>query len=74
MPSSAGTPLSRNKRSIHCARSLPADQPIILFCGAGGRSGEAYDMVKLYKPGIKTVFLDAEIKWTKDGGYSIKGQ
>lgn len=53
--------------------SLPTDKPIIFFCGAGGRSGEAHDMVKLYKPTIKTVFLDAEIKWSKDGNYTIKG-
>jgi rhodanese-related sulfurtransferase len=52
---------------------LPTDKPIIFFCGAGGRSGEAHDMVKLYKPALKTVFLDAEIKWLKDGSYTIKG-
>jgi len=52
---------------------LPKDKPIIFFCGAGSRSGEAHDMVKLYKPEIKTVFLDASIKWTKDGAYTIKG-
>ena len=53
---------------------LPTDKPIIFFCGAGGRSGEAYDMVKLYKPELKTAFLDSEIKWTKDGAYTIKGK
>ncbi|MBP6007844.1 MAG: rhodanese-like domain-containing protein [Rhodoferax sp.] len=52
---------------------LPTDKPIIFFCGAGGRSGEAHDLVKLHKPALKTVFLDAEIKWTKDGTYTIKG-
>ncbi len=52
---------------------LPTDKPIIFFCGAGARSGEAHDMVKLYKPEIKTVFLDAAIKWSKDGSYTIKG-
>lgn len=52
---------------------LPQGKPIIFFCGAGSRSGEAHDMVKLYKPEIKTVFLDASIKWTKDGAYTIKG-
>lgn len=52
---------------------LPNGKPIIFFCGAGSRSGEAHDMVKLYKPEIKTVFLDANIKWTKDGAYTIKG-
>ena len=53
---------------------LPTDKPIIFFCGAGGRSGEAHDMVKLYKPALKTVFLDADIKWAKDGAYTIKGK
>lgn len=52
---------------------LPTDKPIIFFCGAGARSGEAHDMVKLYKPEFKTVFLDANIKWSKDGSYTIKG-
>lgn len=52
---------------------LPKDKPIIFFCGAGARSGEAFDMVKLYKPEIKTVFLDAAIKWSTDGSYTIKG-
>ena len=51
---------------------LPTGKPIIFFCGAGARSGEAHDMVKLYKPEIKTVFLDAQIKWAKDGSYTIK--
>lgn len=51
---------------------LPTDKPIVFFCGAGGRSGEAYDMVKLYKPELKTVFLDAHIEWKVGGAYTIK--
>lgn len=50
---------------------LPADKPIVFFCGAGGRSGEAHDMAKLYRAQLKTYFLDADIKWNKDGSYSI---
>lgn len=50
---------------------LPADKPIVFFCGAGGRSGEAHDMAKLYRPALKTYFLDADIKWGKDGSYNI---
>lgn len=30
--------------------------------------------MKLHKPEMKTVFLDADIKWTKDGAYTIKGK
>lgn len=53
---------------------LPRDKPIVFFCGAGGRSGEAHDMVKMYRPEIKTVFLDADIKWTAAGEYTIAGK
>lgn len=51
--------------------ALPADKPIVFFCGAGGRSGEAYDMVQLYRPALKAYFLNADIKWAADGSYTI---
>lgn len=50
---------------------LPADKPIVFFCGAGGRSGEAHDLVRAERPQLKTVFLDATIKWTAAGDYTI---
>ena len=50
---------------------LPTDKPIVFVCGAGGRSGEAVDMAKLLKPALKTYFMDADIKWTKYGNYTI---
>lgn len=50
---------------------LPGGKPIVFFCGAGGRSGEAHDMVKTYRPEVKTVFLDADIRWTATGDYTI---
>ena len=50
---------------------LPTDKPIVFVCGTGARSGEAHDMAKLYKPALKTYFPDADIKWTKDGSYTI---
>lgn len=53
---------------------LPADKPIVFFCGAGGRSGEAHDLVKAARPQLKTLFLDARIKWTANGTYSIAGK
>ncbi|WP_088286050.1 rhodanese-like domain-containing protein [Ideonella sp. A 288] len=51
--------------------SLPTDKPIIFFCGAGGRSGEAHDMVKMYRPELKIAFLDAQIKWTQAGVHTF---
>ncbi len=53
---------------------LPNGKPVNIFCGSVGRSGEAYDMVKLYKPELKTAFLDADIKWAKDGSYTISAK
>lgn len=53
---------------------LPSDKPIVFFCGAGGRSGEAHDTVKAARPELKTVFIDAKIKWAPDGAYTIAGQ
>ncbi len=51
--------------------ALPTDKPIIFFCGAGGRSGEAHDMAKLYKSSLQTYFVNADIKWKADGSYTI---
>ena len=50
---------------------LPNGKPIVFFCGAGGRSGEAHDMVKAARPDLKTMFIDATIKWTAAGEYTI---
>lgn len=50
---------------------LPRDKPIVFFCGAGGRSGEAHDVVKSALPTLKTVFVDATIKWKPTGEYTI---
>jgi rhodanese-related sulfurtransferase len=50
---------------------LPIDKPLVFFCGAGGRSGEAHDLVRGSRPELKTVFLDATIKWTAGGDYTI---
>ncbi len=50
---------------------LPVDKPIVFFCGAGGRSGEAHDLVRAQRPELKTVFIDATIKWTATGEYTI---
>jgi rhodanese-related sulfurtransferase len=62
-------PVSALEKNID---KLPSDKPIVFFCGAGGRSGEAHDMAKLYRAELKTVFLDADIKWTQAGEYTIK--
>jgi rhodanese-related sulfurtransferase len=51
---------------------LPADKPIVFFCGAAARGGEAHDITKLLKPALKTYFTNAEIKWKKDGSYTMK--
>jgi rhodanese-related sulfurtransferase len=52
--------------------ALPKDKPIVFVCGTGGRSGEAYDTVKLLRGDLQVYFLDADIKFNADGTYSIK--
>ncbi len=51
--------------------TLPADKPIVFFCGAGGRGGEAHDMAKLLRSELKTWFLNADITFNKDGSTTI---
>lgn len=53
------------------AVDLPADKPIIFFCSAGGRSGDALDKARKVNPKIKAYFLDANVKWTLEGAYAI---
>jgi rhodanese-related sulfurtransferase len=52
--------------------TLPTDKPVIFICGTGARSGEAYDMVKLYRAEVQAYFLDAEAKFMADGSYTMK--
>ncbi len=51
--------------------TLPADKPIVFFCGAGGRGGEGHDMAKLLRSELKTWFLNADIEFNKDGSVKI---
>jgi rhodanese-related sulfurtransferase len=52
--------------------SIPADKTIVFFCGTGGRAGEAYDMLKMFKSDMKAYFLNAEIEFKQDGSYTMK--
>ncbi|MDV7145414.1 rhodanese-like domain-containing protein [Tropicimonas sp. TH_r6] len=50
---------------------LPDDKKIIFICTSGGRSGEAYDLSKLLNPGLDVAFLDAVVKYKKDGTIEV---
>ena len=52
--------------------TLPSDKPIVFVCGTGGRSGEAYDMVKMFRAELQAYFLDGELTFNKDGSYTLK--
>ncbi|MEO8104455.1 MAG: rhodanese-like domain-containing protein [Betaproteobacteria bacterium] len=51
--------------------TLPADKTVVFICGTGARSGEAYDMVKLFGGKVQAVFIDADIKFAGNGVYKI---
>lgn len=53
------------------AGELPLDKPVIFFCSAGGRSGDALDKARAARPGLVAYFLDANVKWNVDGSYLI---
>lgn len=46
---------------------LPTDKPIVFFCSTGARAGEAYDIVKMKREDLTVYFLDANVKFHKDG-------
>jgi rhodanese-related sulfurtransferase len=53
-------------------KTLPSDKPIVFVCGTGARSGEAFYMLKDLRPELKEVYyIEAEIKFGKDGTYKI---
>ena len=53
-------------------KTLPSDKTIIFVCGTGARSGEAFYMLKDLRPELKEVYyIEAEIKFGKDGAYKI---
>ena len=51
--------------------TLPTDKPVVFFCSTGARAGEAYDTVKLLRGEVQAYFLDAGIKFSGDGGYTM---
>ncbi len=51
--------------------TLPTDKPVVFICGTGARSGEAYDMVKLFGGQARAVFIDADIQFAGNGVYAI---
>ncbi|UCH74566.1 MAG: hypothetical protein JSU82_01545 [Rhodospirillales bacterium] len=50
---------------------LPADKPVIFVCATGARSSEAYDIVKMIRPEMQVLYLDAEIDFAKDGSFNV---
>lgn len=52
--------------------TLPKDKPVVFVCGTGARAGEAYDTVKMLGGNeVQAWFIDAPVKFTGDGGYTI---
>ena len=57
------------------APELKVDKPIVFVCATGARSGEAYYMIRDMRPDIKEVYyVEAEVTYDDNGGYTIKKQ
>ena len=50
---------------------LPADKPLVFVCATGARSSEAYDIVKMTRPEMNVLYLDAEVDFNKDGSFVV---
>ncbi len=50
---------------------LPTDKRVIYLCTSGGRSGEAYDITMLLSPDVNAGFVDAVVKYAKDGSVEV---
>ena len=65
---SVNIPMNELEKKI---ATLPADKPVVFVCGTGARSGEAYDTVKLLGGKVQAYFLDADVKFSADGTYTM---
>ncbi len=48
------------------------DQPIVLICATGARSGEAYFLFQDERPELDVFYLDATVSYEADGSYTIE--
>lgn len=54
-------------------KALNDSKPIIFVCNTGAKSGEAFYMLQDLRSDLKKVYyLDAEVKYKKDGSFEIK--
>lgn len=65
---STNIPIDQIEKQVE---ALPKGKPIVFVCGAGGRSGEAYDMVKLLRGDLNVWFIDLGIAFKPDGSFVV---
>lgn len=54
-------------------KALNDSKPIVFVCNTGAKSGEAFYMLQDLRSDLKKVYyLDAEVKYKKDGSFEIK--
>jgi len=53
-------------------KTLSDEKPIVFVCNTGAKSGEAFYMLQDLRSDLKKVYyLDAEVKYAKNGSYKI---
>lgn len=50
---------------------LARDKPIVFVCNGGVWAAEAYDIVHMFRPELKSYYLNAGITFKSDGSYSF---
>lgn len=50
---------------------LVFDRPIVFVCNGGFWASEAYDIIHMFRPDLKSYYLNAGITFNDDGSYSF---
>ena len=50
---------------------LAGDRPGVFICASSSRSSEAYDIARMFRPDREVYYLNADIKFSRDGSYQL---
>ena len=49
------------------------DKPVVFICNGGIWAGEAYDIIAMFRPDVKSYYLNASVNFRADGSYTFLG-
>ena len=58
---------------VHRMDEITSDKPVVFICNGGIWAGEAYDIIKMFRPDVKSYYLNASVNFGADGNYTFLG-